>query len=61
MLIVLFIVVIVSFHALPIADWLIRALHKAAMAMTAVAQAFEAMVKNYRYMRANFGKELVND
>lgn len=39
------------------ADWVMMWLHRFAMAAKAAADAFESMVKDYRYMRKNHGKE----
>jgi len=39
------------------ADLVMTWLHRVAMGAKAVADAFEGMVRNYRYMRENYGKE----
>lgn len=39
------------------ADWIMAWLHRFAMAAKSVADGFEAMVKDYRYMRDHYGKE----
>ena len=39
------------------ADWMMAWLHRFAMAAKALADAVDSMVKDYRYMRDNYGKE----
>ena len=39
------------------ADLAVKGLHRFAMAAKALADAVDAMVKDYRYMRDNYGKE----